>query len=137
MGRVAVASIVVGGLFLAAGCVRRDVHVYATPGVSAVVVEGDRVELTPMPAADAARRDAGRPVLRTEMFESGAVELSAVAEDDLRAFRDDLVQRRNFDQSGHADQPGPSHAYLQTWIDRVDEELVRRAQPVSQASGLD
>ncbi len=64
--------------------------------------------------------------LRTEQFESGQLRLSDASSHQLEVFLRDLNQRRDYDYSQHAEQPGPNHEYLTRWIDMVIGELSHR-----------
>ena len=69
---------------------------------------------------------AEQPVLRTEQFESGELQLPEVQSDRLEPFLRDLNRRRDYDLSQHDGKPGPDHEYLTRWRNDVLDELLDR-----------
>jgi hypothetical protein len=69
---------------------------------------------------------ADEPVLRTQQFENGELEMKDVSSQRLEAFLRDLNKRRDYDFSQHHNRPGPDHEYLTTWIHKTMDELFSR-----------
>jgi hypothetical protein len=69
---------------------------------------------------------ADEPVLRTQQFENGELQMKDVNSARLETFLRDLNQRRDYDFSQHRNRPGPDHEYLTTWIHKTMDELFSR-----------
>lgn len=65
-------------------------------------------------------------LLRTEDFESGAVQFSDCDAHQLEVFLRDLNRRKDFDFQTHDGQAGPNSDYLANWVTRVTNELIAR-----------
>ena len=71
-------------------------------------------------------RAEGQPVLKTQQFENGELQLAKVDAQRLEEFLRDLNRRRDYDLSQHNGKPGPDHDYLTRWRDDVTDELLDR-----------
>jgi hypothetical protein len=69
---------------------------------------------------------ADEPVLRTQQFERGELQMKDVSSERLETFLRDLNKRRDYDFSQHHNRPGPDHEYLTTWIRKTMDELFSR-----------
>jgi hypothetical protein len=70
--------------------------------------------------------DGDQPVLRTQQFENGELQIKDVESNRLETFLRDLNKRRDYDFSQHHNRPGPDHEYLTTWIHKTMDELFAR-----------
>jgi hypothetical protein len=66
------------------------------------------------------------PLLRTEDFEEGRVDIGTVDSRALVAMLRDLRERHQYDASCHDGEPGPHSEYLAQWIGHVSDELHAR-----------
>jgi len=81
---------------------------------------------TTMPSDAASVTASTGRLLRTEDFESGAMQLGQASTPRLEDFLRDLNRRKDFDFSSHGGQAGPNADYLATWVTRVTNELISR-----------
>ena len=72
------------------------------------------------------KTDRDQPVLRTQQFENGELQMKDVDSSRLETFLRDLNKRRDYDFSQHSNRPGPDHEYLTTWIHKTMDELFSR-----------
>lgn len=81
------------------------------------------------PPAQAAVKEEEAPdcgPLNAERIDRGEVTLAAASRWRLEDFRDDLESRLRDDAAANGGKPGPNHAFLSGWLDRVNAELARR-----------
>ncbi len=110
---------------------RRQMIRLAAAAVGGLVLQPHEVLAT-----DNALRASQLPVaptdpVRTEHFETGALEIEDVHSLALAAMLLDLHQRREHDRSCHAGEAGPHEPYLTSWIDYVTAELHSRGDAAS------
>ena len=80
--------------------------------------------------------DGEPPVLRTQQFENGELQMKDVESSRLEAFLRDLNKRRDYDFSQHQRRPGPDHEYLTTWIHKTMDELFARGYSMDKYGDL-
>ena len=80
--------------------------------------------------------DGEPPVLRTQQFERGELQMKDVESSRLEAFLRDLNKRRDYDFSQHQSRPGPDHEYLTTWIHKTMDELFARGYSMDKYGDL-
>ena len=80
--------------------------------------------------------DGEPPVLRTQQFENGELQMKDVESSRLETFLRDLNKRRDYDFSQHQNRPGPDHEYLTTWIHKTMDELFARGYSLDKYGDL-
>jgi hypothetical protein len=80
--------------------------------------------------------DKREPVLRTQQFERGELQMKDVESGRLEMFLRDLNKRRDYDFSQHENRPGPDHEYLTTWIHKTMDELFARGYSLDKYGDL-
>jgi hypothetical protein len=80
--------------------------------------------------------DGGSPVLRTQQFENGELQMKDVESTRLETFLRDLNKRRDYDFAQHHNRPGPDHEYLTTWIHKTMDELFSRGYSMDKYGDL-
>jgi hypothetical protein len=80
--------------------------------------------------------DGEPPVLRTQQFENGELQMKDVESRRLETFLRDLNKRRDYDFSQHQSRPGPDHEYLTTWIHKTMDELFSRGYSMDKYGDL-
>ena len=80
--------------------------------------------------------DGEPPVLLTQQFENGELQMKDVEPSRLEAFLRDLNKRRDYDFSQHQNRAGPDHEYLTTWIHKTMDELFARGYSMDKYGDL-
>jgi hypothetical protein len=123
---VAAAALVTGSLLYTSSKAENDFEIPNAPTGRLTVEPKGAVLVT----------DGEPPVLRTQQFENGQLQMKDVESSRLETFLRDLNKRRDYDFSQHQNRAGPDHEYLTTWIHKTMDELFARGYSIDKYGDL-